>query len=203
MLSTQPPNKNTLLSSTPPEAGGESVESISALISTFLDNLSASQDVALMKQECKAPAIPFHELNDLQLEIQSAERASDQAKIELEGSKIDLARAQTQCDSVQSSLSHHSAQVTDLLKEKMELEKELEELEREEQKELPLDGGVLTMHLYQALGVEFFDWSEDQLVFRRGLAKSISANRIQSFPIEQAKYSRFYYPNLLWDLVSK
>lgn len=77
----------------------------------------------------------------------------------------------------------------------------------------------LNLSIFTGLGIEFTNWDESKNTFQRALTstwlffihltnhtlslESIVNNRIQSFSIENdAKYSKMYYPNMLWDLVS-
>ncbi|ORY42002.1 kinetochore-Ndc80 subunit Spc24 [Rhizoclosmatium globosum] len=99
-------------------------------------------------------------------------------------------------------IHEHEKSVTSLEATKRHLLIDLEQLKAKEAAEaaLPPDESLLKLNIYKSLGIDLV-YNENQEVIRC-LVRSVEKNGITPVEMEGAKFSDFFYSNVLWEMMS-
>ncbi|KAJ3283241.1 kinetochore-associated Ndc80 complex subunit spc24 [Rhizoclosmatium sp. JEL0117] len=145
-------------------------------------------------------------LRQLSLALENAKTAANEAAAQRTLTKQEnaakVAVLEDQQYIIGKKIHEHEKSVTSLEATKRHLLIDLEQLKAKEAAEaaLPPDESLLKLNIYKSLGIDLV-YNENQEVIRC-LVRSVEKNGITPVEMEGAKFSDFFYSNVLWEMMS-
>lgn len=189
----------------------ENADSVQVLIHALLETLNPSQDVEVVQKSLKIlendkiSVARNRILADVQTELHQVSLQVEEKKKIVSEKESKLNQLKEEESILLSNIRQLEHNLSDEIAENDRLVKQLKSVEEDLNQELTLSLSVLTLSVFNHLGIEFMNWNAEKKEYQKFITKSVSENRVTSVPIDMTnpKYSRSYYPDLLWSLVSQ